>query len=276
MTVTPTNTSLYERVKREAKSKFQTYPSIYANSWIVKEYKKRGGKYAGPAPRNSGLRRWYRERWVDLNRPIKENGKIKRFEKCGRTSKDKKSKYPLCRPSIRVSRNTPRTYREISKKSINKAKKAKVIVKHKGRIQFGKGKAQYKGTRSTVMVKVPTNVRRWAAYAFKLRKLGFRGATETGWKRARQLATRDSIPIEDVRYMHAWFSRHVYTSYPGFKKWMDAGRPKDKKWHNKRSVIAIVTWGGPAGLRWVNSAKVLATLTLHFNKQYHAVKAKKK
>ena len=42
---TPTNPSLYARVKAEAKRKFKVYPSAYANAWLVREYKKRGGKY---------------------------------------------------------------------------------------------------------------------------------------------------------------------------------------------------------------------------------------
>jgi hypothetical protein len=41
----PTNPELYARVKAEAKRKFDVYPSAYANAWLVREYKKRGGKY---------------------------------------------------------------------------------------------------------------------------------------------------------------------------------------------------------------------------------------
>ena len=41
----PTNKALYNRVKAEAKRKFKVYPSAYANGWLVREYKKRGGKY---------------------------------------------------------------------------------------------------------------------------------------------------------------------------------------------------------------------------------------
>ncbi len=48
---TPTNPRLYARVKAEAKRKFDVYPSAYANSWLVREYKKRGGKYRGPKPK---------------------------------------------------------------------------------------------------------------------------------------------------------------------------------------------------------------------------------
>tara|TARA_R100001015_G_scaffold18834_1_gene13126 strand:- start:301 stop:471 length:171 start_codon:yes stop_codon:yes gene_type:complete len=42
---TPTNPSLYSRVKAAAKRKFDVYPSAYANAWLVREYKKRGGGY---------------------------------------------------------------------------------------------------------------------------------------------------------------------------------------------------------------------------------------
>ena len=41
----PTNPALYSRVKAEAKRKFAVYPSAYANAWLVRTYKKRGGGY---------------------------------------------------------------------------------------------------------------------------------------------------------------------------------------------------------------------------------------
>jgi len=39
------NKALYERVKAEAKRNFKVYPSAYANAWLVRTYKKRGGTY---------------------------------------------------------------------------------------------------------------------------------------------------------------------------------------------------------------------------------------
>ena len=41
----PTNPALYSRVKSEAKRKFDGFPSAYSSAWLVKTYKKRGGKY---------------------------------------------------------------------------------------------------------------------------------------------------------------------------------------------------------------------------------------
>ena len=35
----------YSSVKSAVKRKFKVYPSAYANAFLVKEYKRRGGKY---------------------------------------------------------------------------------------------------------------------------------------------------------------------------------------------------------------------------------------
>jgi hypothetical protein len=42
----PTNPRLYASVVQEAKDKFDVYPSAVANSWVVQEYKRRGGTYS--------------------------------------------------------------------------------------------------------------------------------------------------------------------------------------------------------------------------------------
>lgn len=41
----PADAQLYARILREAKDKFDVYPSAVANSWVVQEYKRRGGTY---------------------------------------------------------------------------------------------------------------------------------------------------------------------------------------------------------------------------------------
>jgi hypothetical protein len=41
----PSNARLYARIIQEAKDKFDVYPSAVANSWVVQEYKRRGGTY---------------------------------------------------------------------------------------------------------------------------------------------------------------------------------------------------------------------------------------
>lgn len=141
----PLDTKLYNYVKKLADKKFQSRSGIYKSSWIVREYKKRGGKYSSDKKSRKmiGLRRWYKEKWIDLNRPIKFNNKIVGYEECGRKSEEMKTKeYPLCRPSIRITDDTPKTYKELSDKSIKIAKKEKKKVKGSKNIQFGSGEKE--------------------------------------------------------------------------------------------------------------------------------------
>jgi hypothetical protein len=41
----PSNQKLYNKIKGQAKKKFDVYPSRYASYWISQEYKKQGGTY---------------------------------------------------------------------------------------------------------------------------------------------------------------------------------------------------------------------------------------
>ena len=43
----PTNKKLYDSKVAAARKKFDVWPSAYASAWVVKEYKKAGGKYSG-------------------------------------------------------------------------------------------------------------------------------------------------------------------------------------------------------------------------------------
>ena len=67
--MTPKDASLYSTVKKDADAKFLAKTSIYKSAWIVREYKKRGGTFEDSKDENKGLLRWFKEKWVDLNRP---------------------------------------------------------------------------------------------------------------------------------------------------------------------------------------------------------------
>lgn len=64
---------------------------------------------------DSGLGRWFKEKWVDISR--KKGGK---HPPCGR-SKATDSSYPKCRPSKKVSNKTPKTTKGMSTKDKKKA-----------------------------------------------------------------------------------------------------------------------------------------------------------
>jgi hypothetical protein len=101
----PTNPKLYARVKSMAKKKFNVWPSAYASGWLVKEYKRRGGKYSGAKPsKSTGLTRWFAEKWINVC-------KLPKKVPCGRPKtnvRDWKKKYPYCRPSKKINKGTPK------------------------------------------------------------------------------------------------------------------------------------------------------------------------
>lgn len=51
----PANPKLYARVVQAAKDKFDVYPSAVANSWVVQEYKRRGGTYKSEKEITKGI-----------------------------------------------------------------------------------------------------------------------------------------------------------------------------------------------------------------------------
>ena len=121
----PINKTLYKKVKREANQKFLAPTSAYKSGWIVREYKRLGGRYEGQ--RSQGLlKRWFDEKWVNVSQP----------RACGRSHATTKGRYPVCRPSIRVTSGTPKTVSELTKSQIRSAIRRKQKLKQTGRIKF--------------------------------------------------------------------------------------------------------------------------------------------
>ena len=107
----PNQLKLYKKVVKEAKQKFKVWPSAYASGWVVKTYKQRGGTYSGSDPKSAGIRRWFREQWVNICEGPP-------YPPCGRKKAGWK-KYPYCRPLKRISKDTPKTVKELTKKEIS-------------------------------------------------------------------------------------------------------------------------------------------------------------
>lgn len=79
--------------------------------------------------KQADLRRWLKEKWVDISRKDK-NGK---HPPCGRSSAGKGGGYPKCRPSKKVTKETPSTSKGMSKKTKEKAVKQKRNAEKKPR-----------------------------------------------------------------------------------------------------------------------------------------------
>lgn len=107
------NQKLYDKIKKKL---YKEMPknSAYRSGLLVKKYKEAGGTYSGEKTKK-GLIRWFREEWKT------QDGK-KTYQKKG----------DVFRPTKRISKDTPKTFNELSKKDIKKAQNEK---KKKGRVK---------------------------------------------------------------------------------------------------------------------------------------------
>ena len=105
---TPLDVKLYEAVKREAKRRFQRWPSAYGSAWLVKEYARRGGTFEEErrGPKRDGVHRWMKEQWIQVLPALESPPRI---VACG----DPRRSGKACRPLRRISPRTPPTLGEV-------------------------------------------------------------------------------------------------------------------------------------------------------------------
>ena len=111
---TPTDKKLYEKVKTDIYKKYPQH-SAYRSGLLVKEYKSRGGTYSGKENQSTGLNRWFKENWKNQ-----------------RNESGYKYKSDVYRPTKRITKDTPATFNELSKKELESARREKA---KKGRVK---------------------------------------------------------------------------------------------------------------------------------------------
>jgi hypothetical protein len=117
----PVDNKLYNKTKKYIYKKYPQH-SAYRSGLLVQEYKKRFSKkygnkkqpYKGKRTNKKGLSRWFKEKWVN------QRGEV-----------GYKYKSDIYRPSKRVTKKTPKTHSELTKKQIKKARSKKY---RKGRV----------------------------------------------------------------------------------------------------------------------------------------------
>ena len=117
----PKDKDLYEKIKKKVYLDNPKH-SAYRSGKVVSEYKKAYEKkhnskeaYKGNKDDSKGLSRWFKEDWKNQR---------------GETGYKKKG--DIYRPTKKVNKDTPKTYKELSKKDIEKAQKEK---KKTGRVK---------------------------------------------------------------------------------------------------------------------------------------------
>lgn len=139
----PIDSKLYAKVKSEADAKFLAPTSAYKSAWIVRTYKNRGGTFEDKPDPNKGLSRWFKEKWVDINREYKP---------CGRPKATLSGVYPLCRPSVKITDETPRLVSDITTKSKKVANEEKQKNKLKRIVGFHPHKTEKRITKHNVII----------------------------------------------------------------------------------------------------------------------------
>lgn len=117
------------------------------------------------------------------------------------------------------------------------------------------------------MSKVPAGVAKDALKGLLMIKNGYEGGMDTGKKRAVQLSRSNSIDADTLRTMRNWFARHRITSYPGYLKWVDDGKPTEMisgKKAKYRGAVAWLIWGGTPAYNWINSRSIQTLLRRNF------------
>ena len=111
------NKKLHNEIKKKANKIFEGN-SAYKSMYINKEYIKAGGKVKSDKKDNLDI--WRKEKWVNIS-PYVEGltNNIKKFE-CGERADKQKGK-SICRPSVKVNKNTPKLAQSFSKKELKKA-----------------------------------------------------------------------------------------------------------------------------------------------------------
>lgn len=234
-----------------AKMLYKKTPSAYSNGYAAQVCKGMKKDYEGKIinkpsfNKDSDLRRWYKEEWVNLCKP---NPKRKTgYEPCG--SGDD----PYCRAWYKREGTKVITAENLTDKQIKKMCKRK--QNKEMMIQLPKS---LKDT-----LKIPEYVKKDAQMGIKLLELGFAGGVQTGKNRAYQLANDKYINATSLKVMRAWYARHGPdaktggTSYPGYLKWVADGKPMDKKSKNKyRGAVSWLIWGGDGAYKWLKTKKI--------------------
>ena len=110
----PKDQELYNKIKLNVYKKYPKH-SAYRSGMLVQKYKEffklkypKTNPYLGQTSKKEGLTRWFKENWKS------DTGRYKYT-----------SKSSVYRPTKRITRKTPKTFSELSKKSLQSAKRKK-------------------------------------------------------------------------------------------------------------------------------------------------------
>ena len=122
---------LYFEAKRIADSTYEKH-SAYKSMFLVNTYKKLGGRIdVSKKNKSSGTAKWNAEKWKNLTPYALGNVKsIKKTPACGYRGKNQKDNPSICRPTVKIDKDTPKLAQNYTKSQIKKALKIKLTGKN--------------------------------------------------------------------------------------------------------------------------------------------------
>jgi hypothetical protein len=229
----PKDMKLYNSVKSRVYKRIPKH-SAYRSGVVVSSYKKAFSKkygknkkpYSGKKTSKRGLSRWFKEKWVN------QRGKV-----------GYKYKSDIYRPSRRVTRRTPTTHKELSRKQIKRARTEK---RRTGRVKrFKRQRGGRKMQESIIKMQRGPFPKKYTAIVKnkktkKTRKIHF------GDRRYQQYKDRTKLKLYAKknhgtrRRMENYFSRHSGTRKRG--KAIKKERRKAKGLYNAKILSHEYLW----------------------------------
>lgn len=112
---------LYRKAREEVR-KIYKKPSAYASMQINKIYRDNGGRYKKNKKKSNNLTVWKKERWVNLSGyALGLIDSIEECPPCGQKFEGQGDIPSICRPTVKVNKNTPDLAQSYSRDQMLKA-----------------------------------------------------------------------------------------------------------------------------------------------------------
>tara|TARA_B100000902_G_scaffold262897_1_gene249117 strand:- start:184 stop:885 length:702 start_codon:yes stop_codon:yes gene_type:complete len=230
----PVDLKMYNKIKASVIKKHPKH-SAYRSGLIVQKYKKtfknkynNKSPYHGNKTEKHGLSRWFAEDWRNQ-----------------RNSIGYKYKSDIYRPTRRITKKTPITFNELTKKQIKKARLEKAKTKRVKRFNNKGGGNINMNERLLKIIKPTVNNKKYTAIVEniktnKQRRISFGGLGYEQFKDSTKLKLYTKYNHGDINRRNNYFNRHSGT--PNKNDAINKEIKKSKGLYNAKILSHIYLW----------------------------------
>lgn len=230
----PVDLEMYNKIKKLVKRKYPKH-SAYRSGIIVQTYKKTFKKkyknkspYYGKKNKTKGLQRWFAEKWRNQRNTV-----------------GYKYKSDIYRPTKRITKATPITFNELTKKQIRSARKEKAKTKRVRRFNIKGGRNINMNERILEITKPTVKNKKYTAVVEniktnKQRKISFGGLGYEQYKDSTKLKLYAKYNHGNLKRRNNYFNRHSGT--PNKTSAINKEITKSKGLYNAKILSHIYLW----------------------------------